>query len=91
MPGLGEELGVGGWLERVTLWTKEFDSLESFTCKPLGSTWGRPVGSGELVGVAPGGSFVFASGDGELWASRAMELGTGRDVPPSLCFLSPSF
>lgn len=60
MPGLGEELGVGGWLERVTLWTEEFDSLESFTCKPLGSTWGRTVGFGEPVGVVPGGSFVFS-------------------------------
>ena len=60
MPGLGEELGVGGWLERVTLWTEEFDSLESFTGKPLGSTWGRTVGFGEPAGVVPGGSFVFS-------------------------------
>ena len=53
-------MGVGGWLERVTLWTEEFDSLESFMGKPLGSTWGRTVGFGEPVGVVPGGSFVFS-------------------------------
>ena len=57
--------------------------------------WGQP--GAELSGLesrwgwCQGGHLSLASGDGELWASGALELGTRRDVLPSFCFLSPSF